>query len=174
MEIHDNGRWFTGSIEPKWGEYKNLPYTNKPFNDNVTMTQWVHRGHRYDKYTGDIIDYKDLPDWVIPIAKSTGMSDLGASLYRMKPGCILPQHQDTYTLYKKFNNITHRRIRRIVVFLEDWQSGHILEVNNNLISNWKAGDWVGWNYDCPHLAANIGSTDRYTMQITGTYNEDTE
>lgn len=172
MEIHDKGQWFTGAIEAKWGEYKNLPYTNKPFNDNVTMTQWVHRGHRYDKYTGDIIDFKDLPDWVMPIAESTGMSNVGASLYKMTPGCVLPQHQDTYEMYKRVHNITHNRIRRIVVFLEDWQSGHYLEVNGNPIVNWSAGQWVGWNYSCPHLAANIGSTDRYTMQITGIYNED--
>ena len=61
---------------------------------------------------------------------------------------------------------------RIIVFLEDWQSGHYLEINGEPIIEWSAGDWVGWNYDTPHLAANIGMTDRYTMQITGTY-EDT-
>lgn len=172
MEIHDNGQWFTGAIEAKWGEYKNLPYANKPFNDSVTMTQWISRGHRYSSYTGDLIDYKDLPEWVLPIAESTGMANIGASLYRMTPGCILPTHSDTYEMYKKVHGLTHTRIRRIVVFLEDWQPGHYLEVNGNPIVNWQAGQWVGWNYNCPHMAANIGSTNRYTMQITGTYNED--
>jgi hypothetical protein len=169
MEIHDNGIWFTGAIEPKWGDYKNLPYTNKPFNDNATLTRWRHYGHRYDKYTGDIIDFKDLPDWVMPIAESTGMSNIGASLYKMTPGCILPTHADTYDLYKKVHGIKHNRIRRIVVFMEDWQSGHILEVNGSVVSGWRAGQWAGWTYNCPHMAANIGSTDRYTMQITGIY-----
>jgi hypothetical protein len=169
MEVHDNGVWFTGAIDPVWGEYKNLPYTNKPFNDDITKTQWVSRGHRYNKYTGEIIDFDGLPDWVMPIAKTTGMANVGASLYKMTPGCILPTHSDTYVMYKKVHNITHNRIRRIVVFLEDWQSGHYLEVNGNAILNWKAGQWVGWNYTCPHLAANIGDTDRYTMQVTGMY-----
>jgi hypothetical protein len=44
-----------------------------------------------------------------------------------------------------------------------------LEIDGNPITKWSAGDWVGWNYDTQHLAANIGMTDRYTMQITGTY-----
>ena len=169
MEIHDNGIWFTGRIDPEFGDFKNLTYTNKPFNDNQTLNNWRGIGHHYDKYTGELIDFKNLPDWVMPIAESTGMSMIGASLYKMTPGCILPTHSDTYQLYKQFHNIKHNRIRRIVVFLEDWQSGHYLEVNGNALTDWRAGDWVGWDYDCPHLAANIGSTDRYTMQITGVY-----
>jgi hypothetical protein len=133
------------------------------------MTQWVARGHRYERYTGDLIDYKDLPSWVLPIAEQTGLKQLGASLYRMNTGCILPVHSDTYSLYKHFYGIQHNRIMRIVVFLEDWSSGHYLEVDGNPVVGWSAGDWVGWNYNCPHMAANIGNTDRYTMQITGTY-----
>ena len=60
-----------------------------------------------------------------------------------------------------------------MVFLEDWRSGHIMEVDDQQLTGWKAGDWVGWRYDTPHLAANLGTTDRYTLQITGTY-EDTD
>ena len=169
MEIHDKGLWFTGRIDPEFGEFKNLNYENKPFNDTNTLHNWRAKGHHYDKYTGELVDFKNLPDWVMPIAESTGMSMIGASLYKMTPGCILPLHRDTYQLYKDFHKITHTRIRRIVVFLEDWQSGHYLEVNGNALTDWKAGDWAGWNYDCEHLAANLGNTDRYTMQITGVY-----
>jgi hypothetical protein len=56
---------------------------------------------------------------------------------------------------------------RIIVFLEDWASGHYLEMNKTPILNWKAGDWVCWRSDFLHLAANIGKTDRYTLQLTG-------
>jgi len=31
----------------------------------------------------------------------------------------------------------------------------------------KSGDWISWNYDTPHMAANIGTEPRYTLQITG-------
>ena len=56
---------------------------------------------------------------------------------------------------------------RIVVFLEDWKSGHISEVNGVQVSNWHAGDYMLWESDCPHLAANIGLDKRYTLQLTG-------
>ena len=165
---HDN--WVQGKITPTWGlAHRELIYKKKPFNDPITMAKWRQHGHYYENNTGDLIDYKDLPPWVLPIAEQTGLNDLGASLFRMTTGCILPIHQDTYSLYKQFHNIQHNRVMRIVVFLEDWQSGHYLEIDGAPITGWSAGDWVGWNYDTPHLAANLGMTDRYTMQITGTY-----
>jgi len=51
--------------------------------------------------------------------------------------------------------------------LEDWKPGHYLEVNGKPYVNWQAGDTVEWAYDTPHMAANIGLEDRYTLQITG-------
>ena len=166
------GNWARGRIDPTWGQkHTELDYTNKPFNDDLALARWRHAGHRYEKYTGEIIDFKDLPDWVMPIASSTGLSNIGASLYKMSPGCILPTHGDTYSLYKKFHDITHNRIMRIVVFLEDWQSGHYLEVDGKPITEWVAGNWIAWDNNTEHLAANLGITDRYTMQITGTYDE---
>ena len=62
---------------------------------------------------------------------------------------------------------TRRFIRRAIVFLEDWASGHYLEVDNEPVVKWSAGDVVVWEYDTPHLAANMGTTPRYTLQITG-------
>jgi hypothetical protein len=51
--------------------------------------------------------------------------------------------------------------------LEDWKSGHYLEVMGVPYIGWKAGQVVEWTYDAPHMAANIGLEDRYTLQITG-------
>jgi hypothetical protein len=53
------------------------------------------------------------------------------------------------------------------VFLEDWKPGHYFEGNDIAKVNWKAGDVVEWQYDAPHLAANLGLEPRYTLQITG-------
>jgi len=32
--------------------------------------------------------------------------------------------------------------------------------------NWTKGEYIMWRGDTPHIAANVGSTNRYTMQIT--------
>jgi len=51
--------------------------------------------------------------------------------------------------------------------MEDWQSGHISEIEKQPLINWTAGDYIIWKNDTLHLAANVGKTARYTLQITG-------
>lgn len=170
------GNWTKGHIDPDWGEYKQLDYRRVQFNDQVTVKRWTDAGHTYNNYTGELLDFQQLPTWALNFGKkfgeNMGLDDLGISLYKMTPGCVLPVHQDTYALYKRIHNINHERILRVVIFVEDWQSGHYLEVDGQPIYEWHAGDWIAWKYSTRHIAANIGMTDRYTMQVTGIYEED--
>jgi len=131
------------------------------------MAQWRHHGLRFDNYTGDLINHNDCPAWARGLAEGLGLDDVGVSLYKMAPGRILPGHIDTYKMYKKVLGIDHNRIFRIVVFLEDWQSGHYFEIDGCGKVNWKKGDYVYWKGDTEHMAANLGLTKRYTLQITG-------
>ena len=87
----------------------------------------------------------------------------------MSTGTILPTHQDTYKLYVELFNLQgqEHRIRRAIVFLEDWKSGHYLELKGKPVVGWRAGYTIVWSNDAPHMAANIGPTPRYTLQITG-------
>ena len=48
------------------------------------------------------------------------------------------------------------------------EPGHYFEFDGEAVANWKAGDYVMWQADVPHAASNIGTEDRYTLQITGT------
>jgi hypothetical protein len=98
-----------------------------------------------------------------------GWKDVCTSYYRMSSGTILPVHRDTYKRYIELFDLNRQEhtIHRAVVFLESWTSGHYLELDNTPIVNWLAGDVVTWCYDTPHLAANMGLTPRYTLQITG-------
>jgi hypothetical protein len=54
-----------------------------------------------------------------------------------------------------------------VVFLEQWQSGHYFEGGDEVVTGWEAGDVVEWEYDLEHIAANLGTAPRYTLQING-------
>lgn len=86
-----------------------------------------------------------------------------------KPGQIGPLHKDHLDYYKNLYNIKNSNdVLRIILFLQDWQSGHYFEVENTGISYWRAGDWVAFDPLSPHSLANIGHTNRYTLQITGT------
>jgi hypothetical protein len=152
-------------------DYKNLEYINKPFNDQTTIKKWKSLGHNYQRYTGSMFDQSNtLPEWCyeilnyIPIIKST------ITLYCMEPGIIMPEHSDTFVRYREIMNLSDTDdVGRAIIFLEDWKSGHYFELDESPIVNWSMGDYVLWKNDTPHMAANLGKENRYTMQITGIY-----
>ena len=94
---------------------------------------------------------------------------MGVAFYRMPTGTVMPVHSDLYRSYIEVFNLLGKEtsIRRALLLLEDWKPGHYLEVDGHPYVNWRAGDTVEWIYDTPHMAANIGLEDRYTLQITG-------
>ena len=112
------------------------------------------------------------PSWnnkFIQYFESLGWKDVGTSYYRMATGTILPTHGDLYVKYIDLFDLKGREhtIRRAIVFLEDWKSGHYFESQGSAITGWPAGKVVEWVYDTPHMAANLGPEPRYTLQITG-------
>jgi hypothetical protein len=145
---------------------------HEPFNDPVSVNTWINQGYQ-SKITGALCDMrKSLPTWnnkFIQIYEEMGWKDIGCAYYRMSTGTVMPVHSDLYKRYIEIFNLQgkERTIRRALVMLEDWKSGHYLELNGKPMVNWKAGDVFEWQYDTPHMAANIGLEDRYTLQITG-------
>ena len=84
-----------------------------------------------------------------------------------KKNTIIPVHGDNYKLYREKFKCELNDISRIIVFLEDWKSGHYFEYEGKPFVEWKAGDYATWVGDIEHFAANIGTEYRYTLQITG-------
>ena len=163
----------TANIEPFWDdEYLHLDYEVETFNNPLDTERWIEQGYQ-GKFTGAMCDMrKTQPSWnhqFIKYFQNLGWQDIGTSYYRMDTGTILPVHQDTYKKYVELFNLQGQEhtIRRAIVFLEDWASGHYLELDDIPVTGWRKGFTVIWAYDRPHMAANIGLTPRYTLQITG-------
>ena len=161
------------NIECFWNdEYLHLDYEVETFNNPLDTERWIKAGYRCN-FTGAMCDVrKPQPSWndkFIRHFEALGWQDIGTSYYRMDTGTILPTHQDTYKRYVELFNLQGKeyRIRRAIVFLEDWASGHYLELKGLPVTGWRRGFTVIWAYDAPHMAANIGLTPRYTLQITG-------
>lgn len=150
-------------------KYKNLTYVNKPFNDQKTIDKWKSLGHNYERYTGLMRDQsQELPEWCYEVSRQFPLQNSGITIYCMTPGIIMPEHSDTFIKYREIMDLKPTdNVGRAVVFLEDWKSGHYFEINETPIVNWKKGDYVLWKNDTPHMAANLGKENRYTMQITG-------
>ena len=154
-------------------EYKNLDYVIEKFNDSATLGHWRNMGYN-GTIGGQLCDMRSpQPTWnnqiVNTFEKLFNWKDVCTSYYKMWPGSSLPKHQDTYKKYIEVFNLKgqEQSIWRSIVFLEDWQSGHYLEVDGNPYTQWSKGTVVTWQYDTPHIAANLGMTPRYTLQVTG-------
>jgi len=170
MVTPDHARWRKHHIDPWWGpEYRDLAYINEPFNDPVSLAVWRRLGYTQTRFTGDMYDMRNPePDWMAPFRDVFPWQHFSWSVYRMPPGTVLPEHEDTYARFRQIYDIADANtIYRSVVFLSDWESGHYLEIDQEPVTKWQRGDAVTWQNDVPHLAANMGRTDRYTLQITG-------
>jgi len=166
-----NNTWARGHIDPWWGlRHRDLAYINEPFNDVSSLTEWRRLGYSQTRFTGDMYDMRNSePVWVDSFRSIFPFERFSWSFYRMAPGCVLPAHRDTYDRFKLVHGLeTSHSVVRAIVFLEDWASGHYMEMNGTSFTGWRAGDWVSWHDDFLHLAANMGQTDRYTLQLTGT------
>lgn len=164
-------------LHPFWDNtYKHLEYINESFNDVELINQWSSLGYA-DKLTGEMCDMRSpQPIWnqrFIDIFEGQGWRDIGTSYYRMGTGTVLPTHGDLYLKYIDLFNLQGQEhtIRRAIVFLEDWHPGHCFEAMGRPYTDWRAGTTVEWSYDTPHMAANLGLTPRYTLQITGHIND---
>jgi len=158
-----------GLVEPFWNlKHRELDYEREPFNCKEDITLWRQQGYSQKYFTGEMYDMKkQLPDWTAPFFSIFEGKNVGLSFYKMDTCNILPYHRDTYNYYKTLFNIENPNdIWRAVIFLEDWKPGHIFEIDNVPITQWKAGEWVLWQYDTPHMAANLGLDPRYTAQLT--------
>jgi len=158
-------------------EFKDLPYTSS-YNEKFTskFEEWVdsgyHKTDRYEHFTAYVCSMKThSPYWALDILKwfevSLQVRDCVFQFYRMPTDTIHPVHTDPYGAYRNLYNCTVEQCVRCIIFLEDWKSGHYLEVNGTPVANWKCGDAVWWTGDTPHMAANMGLDDRYTLQLTG-------
>lgn len=173
--LHEPKTWSIHKFQlhPFWNEeYKHLQYFQEPFNDQKQLKIWNEQGY-INRFTGDMCDMRGKqPSWnkrFLEIFAGRGWKNIGTSYYRMPTGTVLPTHNDLYVKYielYKLRGFEHT-IRRAVVFLEDWQPGHYAEYLDQAFVNWRAGAVVEWGYDTPHMAANLGTAPRYTLQITG-------
>lgn len=157
-------------MEPVWAHaHRLLDYRNEPFNNSQDLQRWQQLGYTQTRFTGDLYDMRQAePPWMAAVREQLPMKHFSWSVYRMMPGTVLPNHSDTYAKFREIYSIRDSdSIRRYVIFMEPWQSGHYLEVDGTPVVSWQAGDGVYWHDDVPHVAANMGHTPRYTLQITG-------
>lgn len=164
-----------GQIESIWNmsEVENMQYFYEPFNDPDTVASW-HEIYKKEFTIGMQADYRSQqPRCQEDIFQSIcdqghQLTNQSFSWYRMMPGDMIPEHADTYVNYCRYHNVHKSQAVRVLVLLQDWHPGFILEVGGKSFSHYPAGTFVIWHADCPHTAGNWSRIPRYTLQITAT------
>jgi hypothetical protein len=151
-------------------KHQSLTYTRDVFKDSDQESNWIDAGHHPGALSVELHMVKQPYEWMTYLHQYfDDLKNLSFCFSKFLPGTYFPSHTDKYGFYSKANNIQDlSQIIRYVVFLEDAQPGHILQVGDKIYHNWPQGLCVGWDHSTPHLAANLGLEDRYTLQVTGT------
>lgn len=160
--------YYTGIIKNTWPEEFNFPWVRQPLKKEETET-WDNKGYKVKNYSGLMYDNKNpMPDWIKEIGNSFHyLQNKTYTLYKMETCDIMPTHIDHFETYCRLFDVSKIQIRRAIVFLKDWSPGHYFEISGKGFSSWSKGEYVLWDCDEPHAAANIGIEPRYTLQITG-------
>lgn len=158
-----------GNIEKYWDDgFKNLKYIKQPVSEEE-IKKWNSEGYYHNSFTGSMYDSRNtMPEWVEKIGDFfPELINKTYTIYKMDTLEIMPTHVDHFRRYCELFCNDRSKVRRVLVFLEDWKPGHYFEVAGKGIVNWKAGDYCMWEPDVEHAASNIGIESRYTLQITG-------
>jgi hypothetical protein len=94
------------------------------------------------------------------------------SFHIQRPGQMLMYHHDLYYAVIRDADMElawkPEKLRRFAIFMEDWKPGHIWIAGNTTYSHWRAGECITWNWqDMPHGTANLSSSPRYSLHLTG-------
>ena len=144
------------SLEGNAKEYdeQNLRYINAGFTENNTQY--------YQTF--------DLPTEFHDFAKSI-FTNYSLSVIKQMPGQTIPEHFDTFYQFSKNNNCSKEQVCRLNFFLEQWKTGHYFELLGEPVVKWGKMSFKVIRYGQPHLSGNMGMSPKYTMQITGLYEE---
>lgn len=149
-----------------------LDYSFEEFKDSSKVSQWQQSGLDLEKLKIGLHQLKQPYEWmncVSNVIDSLPILNPTYCIHLLTPGNFLPFHSDLYSYYSKKNNISNLNdIIRIIIFLNDAVPGQILQIADKVYINYKKGDVAYWFGSTPHLAANLSTSNRYTLQITAT------
>ena len=108
-----------------------------------------------------------MPEWARDIGRVFGLFDQKTKFVRLKQYDVIPPHMVSTTDYCIENKADPDDLMTGMLFLEDWQPGHLLEIDGIPHTNWKQGDWFKFWTDKQVSYANVGKKNLYMLQLVG-------
>lgn len=141
---------------------------------NATMFRKVN----FDKYDGEFPIFMKIVDFM----QFDSSKKLTCKMNDQYPNDQLMWHIDNLPGNPRaervlnnpdFNYQDANKIR-LLIMLEDWEPGQIVQFGNKTYTQWKAGTAFAWEWSTlPHLTWNGSWTKRPALQLTGTATEAT-
>lgn len=85
------------------------------------------------------------------------------AITRIDPGNTVPVHRDEHHRLREKHG---EKGTRFLIFLEDWQSGHYFEKDEDPVVEWQRGEVYDFDHTVLHLAGNMGNRPFYSLQVT--------
>jgi len=168
-EFENFANQYRSEATVKW--YHPRPFLNAETNEQAINANWIG----YNEQNTTETNWGLKPEHNKRLKEIIGRDnfdlmgiDPNETLLRLleyMPGHCLPLHYDGFEgfkkIYKKDNST------RFFVAVSDWDWGHVLQVHNNIISNWNPGDTYIIPAGVCHASANFGIAPKYTLTVTG-------
>lgn len=154
--INANYNEFTSSVTHKEGHEDSTFDFYGEHNTKISQKFWDN----------DTIDFKS-------IGEQLNIDVVSISSILQPPGNIIPIHNDTFfKINQKYPHDERTKVRANI-FLQDWETGHLLQYEHNKVwetcTYWKKGEGFMWDSSVLHVGANIGLTNKLTLQVSGFY-----
>jgi hypothetical protein len=110
-----------------------------------------------------------LPLSIEPVLEQFAGKTYSFNFLKLQGSFVIPMHYDSYSTFVKRNNVDKsslEKIHRTVIMMTPWASGQVLQIRQEVFSNWQPGTTYTWKGLEWHGAANFGFDDLVVMQIT--------
>jgi hypothetical protein len=152
---------FVGNIEDFWSQHLS----------NFVFPHRVKVAGQRDYFHPNYVDAEILQAFGDEIPKHNKFFEAlkikqgSISLTCLQPGQIIPVHTDSFYKLRQDYNVKLEQCIRFLIFLNDWELGHIAEFQETCITKWCKGDVWKFDYNSKHCAANASQATFITCQV---------
>ncbi len=150
-------------------EHRLLPYV-RPVLSTETIANFHNAGYITNSainFTVEEYNEPTVPLWATDMDRIFGLFDQTLKFTRLSQYDVIPPHTVSITDYCLENKADPEDVMHAVLLLEDWQPGHLLEIDGIPHTNWKKGDWFKHWADREISYANVGKKKMYMAQLVG-------
>jgi len=168
-EFEDFAKVHRKEATVKW--YHPRPFLNHETNQQAINANWI--GYNKHNTTETNWGLDPIHNQILKgLVGDRNFKKLGIdpekSLLRLleyMPGHSLPLHHDGFEGFKRIYG--DGDATRFFVAISNWDWGHVFQMHDNIIANWRPGDTYIVPAGVFHASANFGVSPKYTLTITG-------